>query len=111
MNKYEQLREYVTQRIKEISQAPGGTNSITNFAKESELRLLLKHMNCLDIEINQERKFYEQVQLENNSLSDSADAEWDRVKGSFLYTGIPNFDRVAFDKIQRELKVKSKIFK
>lgn len=111
MNKYEQLREYIIQRVKEISQAPGGTNSITNFAKESELRLILKYMNSLDIEVDQDRKFYEQVQSENNSLSDSADDEWDRINGAFLYTGIPNFDRAAFDKIQKELKVKSNIVK
>ena len=111
MNKYEQLREYIVQRVEEISQAPGGTNSITNVAKESELRLVLKYMNCLDIEVDQDRKFYEQVQSENNSLSEAADSKWDRINGSFLYTGIPTFDRAAFNKIQREIRVKSNMVK
>lgn len=107
MNKFEELRTHINQRVRELSQAPGGTNSITNFAKESELIKILQYMRKLDVDADLDRKFTEQVKMENESLSEAAAAEWGKEHDGFLYTGIPDFDKSAFNKILEATKIKS----
>lgn len=107
MNKWEILKDYVTSRKKDLDRAPGGTTSITNFAKEVELRLILQEMLRIEVESDQDRKFQEQVRMENESLSDAADDEWNRTGNGFYYSGVPDFDRKAYSKILEATKTKS----
>jgi hypothetical protein len=101
VNKWNELRDYINDTIKTLSQAPGGTNSITNLAKENQLTRVLQEMKRLDFEYDQDRKFEEQVKAENESLSEAAD-------DGFYFTDVPDFDRKAWQKIlaATESKVK-----
>ena len=102
--KWNALKDFINSKIAELNQTSDNTNSITDLAKESELVSILQEMRRLDVEFNQDRKFEEQVKSENDSLSESADVEWERTDRGFYFSDVPIFDRAAWKNILKQSK-------
>lgn len=109
MNKYDQLRLHIQDRIKQIQGMQINTNIY--FAKETELCSIIKLMDQLDNQEkidNTELDIVRNIKSVNESLSEAAELEWQKEKETFYYHGIPDFDKRAFEEILREKGIISK---
>lgn len=107
MSKYQKLRLIITDRLHDI--ACMSKDDTISYAKQTELRFLLAQIDRLERAetiADQELEFEAQAKAVNESLSEAAEMEWNKEQGSFLYQGVPSFDKLAWEKILIETSLK-----